>query len=164
MGATVITDADKDIIEARVQAGESLRTIAKDYGVHWQTIQKRRERWGLPKLKQGLVRGENHASWKGGEYVDKWGYHRVYAPGTGRTFPYANKHTLVMEEKLGRRIERNEVVHHIDGDKLNNDPDNLIVVTRAQHRILHGQLETLAYELIKSGTIVFDGEQYRWAE
>lgn len=37
-------------------------------------------------------------------------------------------HRHVMEEKLGRPLEPNERVYHIDGDHLNNDPDNLIVI------------------------------------
>jgi hypothetical protein len=32
-----------------------------------------------------------------------------------------------MEQKLGRRLKLREVVHHIDGDKTNNRPENLAV-------------------------------------
>ena len=34
-------------------------------------------------------------------------------------------HRYVMECKLGRKLKSNEIVHHIDEDKLNNEPDNL---------------------------------------
>jgi hypothetical protein len=37
------------------------------------------------------------------------------------------EHRIVMEEKLGRPLRKGEVVHHIDGDKANNDPSNLIL-------------------------------------
>lgn len=37
-------------------------------------------------------------------------------------------HRHVMEEKLGRALTPSERVYHKDGDHLNNDPDNLIVI------------------------------------
>lgn len=46
-------------------------------------------------------------------------------------------HRLIAEQKIGRKLKPNEVVHHIDGDKLNNDPDNLCVMTRGEHARLH---------------------------
>lgn len=38
---------------------------------------------------------------------------------------YVREHRLVMEQKIGRRLKPGEVVHHIDGNRSNNDPDNL---------------------------------------
>jgi len=46
-------------------------------------------------------------------------------------------HRVIAEQRLGRKLKPNEVVHHIDGDKLNNDPDNLCVMTRGEHARLH---------------------------
>ena len=46
-------------------------------------------------------------------------------------------HTLVMEEYLGRSLRKNEVVHHIDHDKTNNDIDNLCLLTKGGHSRLH---------------------------
>ena len=39
-------------------------------------------------------------------------------------------HRHVMEDHLGRLLESNEHVYHKDGDSLNNDIDNLIVITK----------------------------------
>ena len=38
----------------------------------------------------------------------------------------------LMEQQLGRKLESNEVVYHIDGDKYNNELSNLEVITRAE--------------------------------
>lgn len=37
-----------------------------------------------------------------------------------------------MEQQLGRKLESNEIVYHIDGDKYNNELSNLEVITRAK--------------------------------
>lgn len=45
------------------------------------------------------------------------------------------------ENALGRLLDRNEVVHHIDEDKCNNAPANLLVCTRTYHLQLHARLD-----------------------
>lgn len=46
-------------------------------------------------------------------------------------------HRVVAEQILGRPLRSDEIVHHIDGNKRNNDPSNLIVMTQAEHARLH---------------------------
>ena len=47
-------------------------------------------------------------------------------------------HVLIAEEKLGRYLLPDEVVHHIDENKTNNDPTNLMVFyTKADHTSFH---------------------------
>lgn len=60
----------------------------------------------------------------------------VYSNG-----PHKGKyvHRVTVEIALGRRLHRWEVVHHSDGDKLNNDHSNLTVMTLAEHARLHGR-------------------------
>lgn len=38
---------------------------------------------------------------------------------------WMEEHRLICEERLGRPLEHNEVIHHIDFNKKNNNPDNL---------------------------------------
>lgn len=40
-----------------------------------------------------------------------------------------HEHRLVAEQILGRALEPGEVVHHVDGDKRNNAPENLMIFT-----------------------------------
>lgn len=88
-------------------------------------------------INKGKYSMEKHHNWKGGIIIDKDGYELVrqpdhtYASRNG----YIRKHRLVMEKKLGRYLTRNEVVHHIDKNKLNNDVTNLeLVENQSKHR------------------------------
>jgi hypothetical protein len=56
-----------------------------------------------------------------------------YSIGRKRT------HQIVAESIIGRPLQNNEVVHHIDSNKLNNDPSNLVVMTRSEHNGLHAK-------------------------
>lgn len=71
---------------------------------------------------------ENNPRWRGGRFVDKAGYVYLWV---GSEHPLAQKsgyvleHRLVMSGVVGRTLTADETVHHIDGDRENNRPDNL---------------------------------------
>lgn len=47
------------------------------------------------------------------------------------------EHRRIARIKLGRDLTADEVVHHLDGDPCNNNPNNLHVMTRSEHMSLH---------------------------
>ena len=63
-----------------------------------------------------------------------------YVPGHPRSTKegYVYSHVLVAEKILGRYLKSTECVHHIDGNKNNNSPENIIVFkTKADHSAFH---------------------------
>lgn len=46
-------------------------------------------------------------------------------------------HRYVMECFLGRKLESSEIVHHIDGNKFNNNIENLEILSRSEHLKKH---------------------------
>ena len=49
-------------------------------------------------------------------------------------------HRVVAEQILGRPLRKGEVVHHVDGNKRNNNPENLIVfASQRKHAAFHNK-------------------------
>lgn len=46
-------------------------------------------------------------------------------------------HRVLVENKIGRLLSENEVVHHIDGDRSNDDVGNLGLMLRDEHSRHH---------------------------
>jgi hypothetical protein len=79
-------------------------------------------------------RGKNHWNWKGGEYKNKRGYIMTYNPDHPLNLnKYVLKHRAVMEKHLGRYLDREECVHHVNGIKDDNRIENLMLVGRPHH-------------------------------
>ncbi len=65
------------------------------------------------------------------------GYRQI-GLGTGKTIP---EHRYLLEFALGRKLEQNEVSHHVDHNHLNNNLENLAAENYRTHAANHRKLE-----------------------
>ena len=109
--------------------------VAEELGISRRQVSSLCKKFGIKTHRVGPRSGSGHTNWKGGRIL-VGGYWYIYCPDhPNKTKQHRiAEHRLVMESKLKRYLEPKEVVHHIDGDKQNNDPSNLIVFgSNAQH-------------------------------
>lgn len=61
------------------------------------------------------------------------------------------EHRYVMAKKIGRPLRTDEQVHHINEDKLDNRPENLMLVSRAEHMSIHESVRIHNRERLSNG-------------
>lgn len=76
--------------------------------------------------------GDLNYQWKGGVYQRKDGYIRLSFQGKK-----VLEHRLVIEQKLGRRLASEEIIHHKNEVKDDNSLDNLLITDRPDHARIH---------------------------
>lgn len=94
-------------------------------------------------------KGELNHNWKGGRIKHIKGYVMIHCPSHYRADSrgYVMEHIVVAEKKLGRLLWPWEVVHHINGKKDDNRPENLEVFSStAEHSSYHARLRRVECE------------------
>lgn len=101
---------------------------------HWRTgtkLEPEHRKNTIKALKNNWKSGKDNPNWKGGTTLDH-GYRILRINGKR-----IREHRYVMEQHLGRKLTRKEQIHHINGDKLDNRIENLMVLSNAEHQRLH---------------------------
>lgn len=131
--------ANKEILANKYKELNSLQKVADYFGVSKKLILKYMQKYDIPRNKRVKKEKKPDTYHKG--YITTWnGYKKVKAP---IDHPYKDnkgyimEHRLVLEQSLGRYIEPYEEVHHIDCNKFNNSLDNLMLVSKEEHRRIH---------------------------
>lgn len=87
------------------------------------------------KLLNKTRKGDKHYAWKGGRFIHHTGYAYVYRNGR-----YIYEHRAVYEEHYKCCLLPSTIIHHKDGNKLNNKIRNLRPMTASEHRSLHNKM------------------------
>lgn len=84
-------------------------------------------------------RGDQNPAWNGGRTTDKSGYVLLRMPDhpAANAHGYVREHRLVMEQVLGRPLLPTEVVHHKNGDRSDNRPENLELYNSNGEHLAH---------------------------
>lgn len=129
---------------------KSNREMARDLNIHHWSVNniikkldlKKEKRINSGDFKKGYTpwnkgkeqwqtKGDKNPRWNGGKRITR-GYIQLFVDGE-----YKFEHRLVMEKHLGRPLNDNEVVHHINRDPKDNRVDNLQVHEKEEHCKLH---------------------------
>lgn len=88
--------------------------------------------------------GSKNHNWRSGLTISQ-GYICFTASRANGAHARKALHTLIAEWRLGRRLLPGEVVHHRDENKMNNHPDNIIVMNRSEHNKHHAIKDGLGH-------------------
>lgn len=88
-------------------------------------------------------KGKKNSNWRGGKIKTYEGYIQIHKPDHPykNNYGYILEHRLVMENKIGRYLERTEIVHHINKKVDDNRIENLqLFKNHSEHQKHHAKI------------------------
>lgn len=144
-----ISKSEKRYYEEHPEELEKMSERMKQYYKEHPEEGKRHSRIMIEK--GGIRKGREHPmygkrreevpNWKGGITTGKRGEVYIYKPEhpDADNKGYILESRYIMEQIIGRRLKPFplEIIHHKDGNPQNNDFNNLVILTQAEHAKLH---------------------------
>lgn len=128
------SDEEKEILMrdySKYRDKFELDCLAKMLGRTKQFICRKAKELGLTDIQKCYIKDDMR--------LDSQGY--VVFLGKNRTSTKnRHEHRVIAESVLGRKLKKNEVVHHLDCDRSNNKNNNLVIMERGYHSWLHNSV------------------------
>lgn len=133
-----MSDADhrKYLEEEYIWKKRSINSLAEEFGVSHVIITRYLKKYNIPIRNKKEADANFQESVKRKNFTIQNGYVAYRSHNK-----YIYQHRLVVEQAIGRKLTKNEIVHHRDKNKLNNSITNLILLSNSEHRKLHALLE-----------------------
>lgn len=127
------TDIAQELGISRIHASWMLRRYNIPTRSHKEAYQ-----FALKRGKQMHLFGDKNPKWRGGKSITGAGYAIIYAPNhhrasIGRRKQYVFEHIYVWEQVHNQPLPEGYIIHHLNGIKTDNRPENLVAVSRSKH-------------------------------
>lgn len=132
------------------KSGKTIKETAEESGCCYNAVWKYLSKSKLCGRTQTFYKGKNKFKRNSQRLVcgKYWLIFKPDCPYSKKT-GYVFEHRFIMAEKLGRPLNKDEVVHHINGDGFDNRVENLVVLTRKSHSETHSEIRDF---INKNGT------------
>jgi len=117
------------------ESGSTIAEIVQKLSTNRETVRQYLLKRYTPKQKRVIIRknirwlrGQDSPNWKGGREVTKAGYICLWISRKEKIL----EHRKIMQDHLGRKLTKPEVVHHINGNNADNRLANLQLTTYSE--------------------------------
>ena len=129
------------------------REIAKKLGLSISRVHKWLVRFNIPRRSPSqsstlrdyrfCKRGAEHPSWKGGRFKHSSGHILIYAPEHQRhnSRGYVSEHIIIWEQAHNQQVPEGWEIHHFNGIKDDNRPENLVALSSHKHKLVIRELK-----------------------